>query len=94
MIKKVLSFILVFSMFFTNLTFVNAFNMPDEKTDVPDGTFESKLEARELSNFVSKSNGEVTSNEDGVMLSIIYSIRISCNPNITNSIIIIFFNTI
>ncbi len=69
MIKKVLSFILVFSMFFTNLTFVNAFNMPDEKTDVPDGTFESKLEARELSNFVSKSNGEVTSNEDGVMLS-------------------------
>ncbi len=69
MIKKVLSFILVFSMFFTNLTFVNAFNMPDEKTDVPDGTFESKLEAKELSNFVSKSNGEVTSNEDGVMLS-------------------------
>ena len=68
MIKKVLSFILVFSMFFTNLTFVNAFNMPDEKTDVPDGTFESKLEAKELSNFVSKSNGEVTSNEDGVML--------------------------
>ncbi|WP_302998790.1 GH32 C-terminal domain-containing protein [Thomasclavelia spiroformis] len=69
MIKKVLSFILVFSMFFTNLTFVNAFNIPDEKTDVPDGTFESKLEAKELSNFVSKSNGEVTSNEDGVMLS-------------------------
>ncbi|WP_302133365.1 hypothetical protein [Thomasclavelia spiroformis] len=68
MIKKVLSFILVFSMFFTNLTFVNAFNMPDEKTDVPDGTFESKLEAKELSNFVSKSNSEVTSNEDGVML--------------------------
>ena len=57
MIKKVLSFILVFSMFFTNLTFVNAFNIPDEKTDVPDGTFESKLEAKELSNFVSKSNG-------------------------------------
>ena len=43
--------------------------MLDEKTSVPSGTFERKVEAKELHDFVSKSNGEVTSNEDGIVLS-------------------------
>ena len=43
--------------------------MLDEKTSVPNGTFERKVEAKELHDFVSKSNGEVTSNEDGIVLS-------------------------
>ena len=43
--------------------------MLDEKTNVPNGTFERKVEAKELHDFVSKSNGEVTSNEDGIVLS-------------------------
>lgn len=42
MIKKLFSFLLVFSLCFANLTFVNASNMLDEKTSVPNGTFESK----------------------------------------------------
>lgn len=69
MIKKLFSFLLVFSLCFANLTFVNASNMLDEKTSVPNGTFERKVEAKELHDFVSKSNGEVTSNEDGIVLS-------------------------
>ena len=69
MIKKLFSFLLVFSLCFANLTFVNASNMLDEKTNVPNGTFERKVEAKELHDFVSKSNGEVTSNEDGIVLS-------------------------
>ena len=69
MIKKLFSFLLVFSLCFTNLTFVNASNMLDEKTNVPNGTFERKVEAKELHDFVSKSNGDVTSNKDGIVLS-------------------------
>lgn len=48
MIKKLFSFLLVFSLCFANLTFVNASNMLDEKTSVPNGTFERKVEAKEL----------------------------------------------
>ena len=69
MIKKLFSFLLVFSLCFTNLTFVNASNMLGEKTNVPNGTFERKVEAKELHDFVSKSNGDVTSDKDGIVLS-------------------------
>lgn len=67
-IKKILSSLLVLSMLFTNLTIVKANNVDKEKISVPEGTFISKQE-KILTDFVSKSDGVVTSENNEITLS-------------------------
>lgn len=69
MMKKIFSILLVGMMLVSNLTFVKAANMEPEKINVPSGTFTSHLDSKELQDFISKSDGDVTIDETGVTLS-------------------------
>lgn len=65
--KRILSTLLVVSMLLSNLTLVGATNMDDEKVSVPEGTF-TKEQEMVLNEFISKSDSDLTTNGDEVVL--------------------------